>query len=94
MPHTPRKALAAHRTRLKRQGIVRLELRVRKADVALVRGVAEALSDPARENEARAILREHFGRAAAAGLKALLASAPLEGVPLERARDSGRTVDL
>jgi hypothetical protein len=91
-PHN--KALAAHRSRLKRKGIIRLEVRVRRADAPLVRGVAEALSDPARENEARALLREHFGRAAAAGLKALLASTPLKDVPLERARDSGRTVEL
>ena len=91
-PHN--KALAAHRSRLKRKGIVRLEVRVRRADAPLVRGVAEALSDPARETAARALLREHFGRGAAVGLKALLAAAPLEGVPLVRARDTGRAVDL
>jgi len=47
-----------------------------------------------RESEARALLRERFGAGKAKGLKALLASAPLEGIELERDRDFGRDVDL
>ena len=94
MPSTQRKSLAAYRRRLKRQGVVRVELHVRKADVALVRGVAHALSDPAREAEALALLRERFGTATAKGLKAHLAAAPLEGVDLARKRDLGRDITL
>jgi hypothetical protein len=56
--------------------------------------VARALSDPAREAEARALLRERFGAAKAKGLKALLAAAPLEGIDLTRERDLGRDVVL
>ena len=88
-----KRALAAHRRRLKRRGIARIEVRVRKDDVALVRGVVAALSDPERETETRAMLRRRFA-AKPAGLKALLAEAPLEGVELDRPFDTGRDVEL
>jgi hypothetical protein len=94
MPNIRNQALVAHRRRLKRQGIVRLEVRVRKSDAVLIRGLVQALADPAREAEARAAMREHFAPGAAKGLKALLAAAPLEGIDLRRARDRGRDVDL
>ncbi len=87
-------SLAAYRRRMKRQGFVRVEVRVRREDAALVRSVAGALTDPEREGEARALLRRRFARPHAVGLKALLAAAPLEGVDLERAPDTGRPVDL
>lgn len=94
MPNVQRKPVAAYRRRLKRRGVVRVEVHVRKDDAALVRGVAEALSDPAREAEARALLRERFGASKATGLKALLAAAPLECIDLTRERDLGRDVAL
>jgi hypothetical protein len=75
-------ALAAYRGRLKRRGVVRLEVHVRKANAALVRGVAAALADPDREREARAVLRERFAAGPARGLKALLAAAPFEASSL------------
>ncbi len=84
------KALASYRRRLKQQAVVRLEVRVRKDDAPLVRDVVRALTDPDRETETRKLLREHFGPAKAEGLKALLASAPLDGIDLGRARDIGR----
>ena len=73
--------------------MVRLEVQVRRDDVALVRAVVSALADPARQAQTRALLRERVTRAPA-DLKALLAAAPLEGVDLERDRDSGRPVEL
>jgi hypothetical protein len=79
---------------MKRQGVVRVEVQVRRQDADLVRRVAGALTDPTREAEARALLRQRFGDSPAGGLKALLAAAPLEGIDLERPRDRGRTVDL
>lgn len=87
-------AVSTYRRRLKKQGIVRLEVQVKKDDAPLVKGVVKALSDPGLESEARALLRERFGTVKAKGLKALLASAPLEGIELERDRDFGRDVDL
>jgi hypothetical protein len=94
MANAQRKPLAAYRRRLKRRGMIRVEVHVRKGDAALVRGVARALSDPAREAEARSVLRDHFGSGRATGLKALLAQAPLEGIDLTRERDLGRDVTL
>ena len=93
MAGSQRKALSLHRKRLKRRGIARLELRVKRDDVALVKRVVAALADPAREIEARAALREQFGPGSAKGLKALLASAPLEGIDLARDRDFGRDAE-
>jgi len=78
------------RKRRQRQGFVRLEIQGRKEDVALVRDVATAPVDPERETETRAVLRERIATPRSRGLKALLASAPLEGIDLERPRDFGR----
>lgn len=94
MPNRQRKYLSAHRRRMKRHGVVRVEVHVRKEDAALVRGVAKALSDPARETETRALLRHRFGPSAPAGLKALLAAAPLEGIDFVREQDLGRDIVL
>jgi len=80
-----RKAVSAHRRRLKQNGIVRLEVRVHREDASLVRAVADALSDPERAPEARRFLRERFGASYRAGsLKALLMAAPLDGIDLDR----------
>lgn len=93
MQKSRKSPLAAFRQRLKRQGIVRVEVQVRKGDAALVRSVAKALGDPGREAEARSFLRARFATPGPTGLKAILASAPLEGIELERPRDTGRAVD-
>ncbi|GGB62734.1 hypothetical protein GCM10011316_38280 [Roseibium aquae] len=82
------------RKRRQQQGFVRVEVQVRKEDAALVRDVATALGDPARESETRAILREKIAMPRAGGLKALIASAPLDGIDLDRPRDFGRDVSL
>lgn len=92
MPTNHRKSLSAFRQRLKRQGMVRVEVHVRKEDAALIRGAAKALVDPEREVETRVFLRERF--AVGDGLKTLLAAAPLEGIDLSRDRDLGRNIDL
>lgn len=74
----------------RQQDLVRVEIQVRKEDASLVRDLAAALLDPERESETRAILRERIAAPRSAGLKVLLASAPLEGIDLERQRDFGR----
>ena len=88
------KAIRNFRRRLKQRGIARFEVNVRKDDVALIRNVVRALSNPDQEQTARALLREYFGTKPAAGLKALLAAAPLDGMELSRDRDVGRDIDL
>jgi hypothetical protein len=94
MPISQRRSVSAYRRRLKREGIVRVEVHVRKQDAALIRSAAKALADPELEAETRALLRERFAAGKAKGLKALLASAPLEGIELNRDRDFGRDVSL
>lgn len=86
--------LVRHRRRMRRQGLVRVEVQVRKEDAALVRGVANALSDPAQAESARSMLRRRFAAPAGRSLKALLAAAPLDGIDIERDRDTGRDVEL
>jgi hypothetical protein len=73
--------------------IRRLEVNVRKGDVTLVGNVARALN-PLQGQAARALLREYFGARPVQGLKALLATAPLEGIDLARETDLGRGVDV
>jgi hypothetical protein len=79
---------------MERQGFVRVEVNVRKEDAGLVRRVASALSDPSRQAEARALLQRRFSEPPKVSLKALLASAPLDGIDLDRGDDLGRDVDL
>ena len=88
-----KKALSEYRRRLMQHGIV-LEVYVRKEDAPLVRGVVKALTDPSREFQTRALLRERFGASKASGFKALLASAPIEGIDLRRKRDFRRDIEL
>ena len=90
----PKSSLATHRARRAGQGFVRVEVSVRREDVGLVRAVASALSDPSREAETRKLLQQRFVAPAGVNLKALLASAPLDGIDLDRSPDFGRDVDL
>jgi hypothetical protein len=94
MPAKANRALSGYRRRLKRNGIVRVEIHVRKDDAALVRGVVKALNDPDQRTEVRNLLRDRIVVGRARGLKELLAAAPLEGINLERDRDYGRDIEL
>jgi len=94
MSSRARSSLSKYRARKSRAGFVRVEVNVRKEDAGLVRQVAAALSDPARQAATRRILRQRVVEPAKVSLKALLASAPLEGIDLERSQDLGRDVDL
>jgi hypothetical protein len=88
------KALAEHRNRLRSRGLQRLEVQVRGEDAPLVRAIAAALTDPGQAAEARALLLRQFAPAPCDSLKALIASAPLNGIDLDRPRDMGRAIDL
>ncbi len=77
-----------------RHDLVRIEVLVRKDDADLVRGVAAAHCDPECATETRATLRDRIAAPGDGDLKALLESAPLDGVDLERQYDVGREVTL
>ena len=95
MVKAQRKAVNRFRKRLKRQGMARVEINVRKDDAACSFATSSGRFQARNSNRtARALLREHFGSRRTEGLKALLASAPLEGLDLSRERDFGRNVDL
>jgi hypothetical protein len=94
MRNTRKEAVTNYRKRRKRQGLVRVEVQVRKEDAQLLRNVAGALADPEHAAEARALLRERFASRDAKGLKALLSAAPLDGIDLDRSGDTGREVEL
>lgn len=85
--------VAAFRDRQASEGFVRVEVKVRKGDAALVRQVAAALSDPVRQADARAVLQQRFAGRPKVSLKALLAAAPFD-FEVERSREPGRDVDL
>ena len=94
MQNTRKAAITAYRERRKRQGVVRLEMQVRREDAPLLRNVASALSDPARATEVRALLRARFASPKSRSLKELLADVPLDGIDLDRSDDLGREVEL
>jgi len=94
MANKARKNLSAYRRRQKRQGIVRVEMSMRRDDAPLVRGVVKALSDPDQRSEMRHLLGERFGIGKSKGFKELLAAAPLEGIDLKRDPDFGRDIEL
>jgi hypothetical protein len=86
--------VATHRRRMRKDGLVRLEVKVLEQDVALIRGVVSALGDPGQAAEARAILSKRFAAPPSRDFKALLAEMPLDEIDLQRPRDRGRTIDL
>jgi len=90
-----RRAVKRHRRRLRRRGLVRLEIQVPAEDAGLVRQLAGALRG---KPEAAPLLRARVRDALAAeerrGLKALLAAAPLDGIDLVRPPDLPREVSL
>lgn len=94
MSSQAKSSLAGHRLRMAHRGFVRVEVTVSKDDASLVRHVAAALSDPARQAAARILLRQRFVEPSNVSLKTLLAAAPLDGIDLDRGTDLGRDVDL
>jgi hypothetical protein len=73
---------------------VRLVIDVLSDDSALVRAVVKALNDPDQRYEVRDLLQRRFEKPRSKGLKAMLATAPLEGIDLSRSRDVGRPVEF
>ena len=94
MPSTQKIAVDKHR-RLREQGLSRLEVVVPESDRSLLKEVARKLRGAHEEADAtrRQLVRMARGEPET-GLKALLASAPLDGIDLDRDRDPRREVDL
>ncbi len=91
------KAVARHRERLKRNGLVRVEVVVAEPDAALIREIAAGLRDhPARPDEVRERLRAAIAPEPEQSIVDLLAVDPDVDVDeyLVRGRDHGRDVEL
>jgi hypothetical protein len=90
-----KKAVQAYRQRAKERGWVRLEVQTSKEDVPLIRHITQVLrGEPTRASQLRRHLHRLIDPAPRADLKALLASAPLDGIDLSRQHDVGREADL
>ena len=96
MPKALKTPVQRYRQRMKREGLVRVEVQCRKEDAALVRLVVGALTDPTRERAVRYLLEEGVVKQSARGFKDFLMSGgpSFEGLDLDRSRDTGREVDL
>jgi hypothetical protein len=95
MTKSQRKAVRIHRQRLRVRGLQRVEVQASEDDAELIRSLARCLRDDERvAARVRRQLRATIKGKAVPSLKELLAAAPLEGVPLTRSRDRGRTADL
>ena len=88
-------ALAAHRNRLKKRGLARVEVQVPAEDAELIRRAARSLRGEAdTAARLRVQLLGLLGARAELGLKELLAAAPLDDIDLTRTQDQGRAVTL
>ncbi len=90
-------AVANHRKRLEKRGLVRLEVVARKTDAGLIRELTKALRDePTRAAKVRARLRGVIGPEPTPNLLELLADPADVDVDefLSRSRDLGRDTAL
>jgi hypothetical protein len=91
------KAVARHRERLRRNGLVRVEVVVPEPDAAMIREIATGLrDDPARRDEVRERLRAAIALEPEQSVVDLLAVDPDVDVDeyLVRIRGHGRDVEL
>ncbi len=84
---------AGVRALVARRGFVQVEVNVSKDDASLIRQVAAALSDPARQAATRTLLRQCLVEPSELSLQALLASAPLDGIELDRVQELSGAAD-
>ena len=84
MSSSQNEAAERHRRRVRREGWIRRAVRLCRA--------GSTLEGLAWRGAARSWLPERLGQAP--DFKRLLATAPLDGIDIERSRDFGRKVDL
>lgn len=87
-------ALQQFRARLKRGGMARVEVQVRREDAVLMRHIARDLTDPDRSVATRQALLACINRNAPASLKEHLLLPAIGELDLVRSADTGRAVDL
>ena len=86
--------ISPRRERNHRQASARIERQSKKGHAGLTRDVVTGHGNSLPESEASDALDKKTVATRARGFKKLLASAPLEGIDLERSRESGRDIPL
>jgi hypothetical protein len=94
MTKSQRRAVSRHRKRQKQRGIVRVEVRVAKADATVIKSIARALLDPVRALQVRTFVTDKLDKRP--NFFELLQMCP-DGIDWDNLRDKndfGREVDL
>ena len=95
MTPAQKKAVSSYRNRQKKQGFVRMEVNVPDTDRELVRQTAANLRAGGEIAEkTRLALSAVLNPYEEMNLKELIESAPLEGLDLERSKETWRDIDL
>ena len=95
MTPAQKKAVSNYRNRQKKQGFVRMEVNVPDTDRELVRQTAANLRAGGEIAEkTRLALSAVLNPYEEMNLKELIESAPLEGLDLERSKETWRDIDL
>lgn len=95
MTPSQNKAVKDYRNRQKEKGIVRMEVSVPDADRALIRQTAANLrSGGDIAEQTRAAIRSVINPYAGMNFKQLLEAAPIEGLEIERSKETARDIDL
>jgi len=95
MTPSQNKAVKDYRNRQKEKGIVRMEVSIPDADRELIRQTAANLrSGGDIAEQTRAAIRSVINPYAGMNFKQLLEAAPIEGLEIERSKETARDIDL
>ena len=95
MSPSQRKAVERHRKRQQEKGMVRMEISVPESDKSLIKSIAAKLRDGSDEaDDFRNTLKIALNQPHAMTFKEMLECAPLEGIDLERSKESWRDIEL
>ncbi|OGR07494.1 MAG: hypothetical protein A2341_26540 [Deltaproteobacteria bacterium RIFOXYB12_FULL_58_9] len=86
--------VAKHRARLKRKGLVRVEVQVPKEDADTLRALASDLKDPDRGEAVRGGLARILSMTVFGSFKNALLAGPAVEIPIDRIDDVPRDVDV
>jgi hypothetical protein len=95
MTPSQKKAVARHRERQLKKGIVRLEINVPEHDRGLLKALAAELrAGGTIAGQIRIALQSALVHQQPVSFKDLLESAPMEGIDFERSKDPGREIEF
>jgi len=86
--------MSTFRTWFEDSDYVQIRIKIRRGDENIMHHIADAISNPLNRTQVRRVLAEFFVDYSQQDLKTLLASAPLQGLKIERNREPGRRIEL